>query len=359
MDDGEQGGKYIVRMATVMTVMVAAILGIVLYANKGNDTGRTSRSGIRVSNISESAETQEDQMAPAYGNRRTSDELDIWDEDYTAVLEVTPQPTKQPEGNDITTDGNHTMITYQDGSTEWVTISTKIPHNDYMDAAFVYQTPVMKYYADGMKSSYMGVMIEEAQKYVDYVGLKEAGVDFVMICVGKRDEKTGELKADAQFSQNMKNALDEELQVGVWFCSQAKNADEAKEEAEFVLAYLKEYEVTYPVACVFEASEYGDSRTEELGKAQRTENALIFMEAMEEAGYGVMLGANKEYLILKFDLTELEEYRVWLMQPGDVPDYPYFFSMWSYDAAGTIEGVAGDVGLLISMEDLSLRKKEK
>lgn len=359
MDDGERGGGYVVRMAMIMAALVVVILGAVVYMNREETSGRiaTSQKEKGVSHISEPDDTEDDSMKPQE-HKRTSDELDIWDEDYTSVLEVTPEAEVEQEEHDITTDGNHSLITYADGTSEWVTISNRIAQNDYQDASFVYQKPIMKYYEDGKKISYMGVVLSAEQRYVDFVSLKDAGADFVMICVGRRDPGSGLLKLDSQFAQNMKNAMDEELQIGVWFASQAMTVEEAEEEAEFVLDQLLEYEVTYPVACVYEPTER-KTRTDELDKKQRTEYVLTFMEQMEQAGYGVIFGANKENLILNLDLTLMEEYDIWLMQPGDVPDYPYAFSMWTYDNQGSIEGIAAETSLLISMEDLSLKEKTK
>lgn len=356
MNDHDKSGGFVVRMAMTMAVMVVIILGVVLYMNRDRASGHNFVRKKEVSHISESDETEDDSMKPQEVHR-TSDELDIWDEDYTAVLEVTPEPETEDMENDVTRDGNHTMITYRDGTTAWVTISNSIARNEYQDASFVYQKPVMKYYEDGKRISYMGVMVEASQRYVDYVELTKADVDFVMICVGGRDPGSGLLKKDAQFAQNMKNALDQDLQVGVWFSGQAKDADEAKEEAEFVLEQMEEYEVTYPVAYITEASERA-TRADELDQDTRTENAITFMDTIAQSGYGVMLGANKEYLIQKYDLRQLEEYDIWLMQPGDVPDYPYAFSMWTYEI-GSIEGIASETGLLISMKDLGLRIMEK
>ncbi len=358
-DEEEREGGYVFRMAMIMAVVVIAILSLVLFLNRDrNQSGRTQASqqadaqaGNETPNIAPTAGAQA--QSPSDG--RTSDELDIWDEDYSVVLEETPVPTQEPE-EDITTDGNHTMVTYADGSYDWLTISPRIEHNDYQNSNFVYQTPIMKYYEDGVKISYMGMLVSEEQNYIDYIKLKDAGVEFVMVHLGGRDAQSGELYLDEQFAQNMKNAMDAGLSVGIWFESQAKDTVEAAEEAEYVLDYLSEYTLTYPVACVHTPTAYEESaRTDLLGKAQRTECARTFMDVLEQNGYRTVLGANKEYLILKFDLADLEEEDIWLMQEGDLPDYPYFYSMWSYDGNGVIDGIEHTAGMIIAMEDLSVQ----
>ncbi len=358
-DEEERSSGYIVRVAMIMAVAVIAILCIVLFMNrdKGNRAHRANADQVTavLPNETPNISVSDDAAEQGTSDGRTSDELDIWDEDYTTVLEETPTPTEKPEV-DITTDGNHTMVTYADGTTDWLTISPRITHNDYQDANFVYQTPIMKYYEDGTKISYMGVLVSEEQNYIDYIKLKDAGVDFVMVHMGGRDALSGELVMDSQFAQNMKNAKDAGLPVGVWFESQAKDNDEATEEAMYVIECLSEYTLEYPVACVHTPTAHeASARTDILNKGQRTEYALTFMELLEQSGYRTMLGANKEYLILKFDLADLEEDDIWLMQAGDVPDYPYFYSMWSYDATGRIDGVENTAGMIIAMKDLSVQ----
>lgn len=357
-DDEERGGGYIVRMAMIMAVAVIAILSVVLFLNRepkktgnGQNTNRVeSATANDTPNISDSDNANGQESSGG----RTSDELDIWDEDYTTVLEETPTPTLVPQ-EDITTDGNHTMITYADGTTKWVTISPRIKRNDYQDMNFVYQTPIMKYYEDGTKVSFMGVMVSEEQNYIDYIKLKNAGVDFVMVRLGGRNAQTGELEQDTQFAQNMKNAADAGLLIGVWFESQAKSNEEATQEAQYVMEHLTEYKLHYPVACIHTPTADGESaRTDLLGKDQRTEYALTFMKLLSQNGYATVLGANKEYLILKFNLTDIEEEDIWLLQPGDVPDYPYRYSLWSYDGTGSIDGIETAAEFIIAMKDLSV-----
>lgn len=359
MDEEEHSGNYIVRMAMIMGVAVVVILGAVLLYNREPSSGRGKNSQTQGNIAVTVTEPAQESLQPDKSEEnvssggRTSDELDIWNEDYASVLEETPIPT-QNEENDVTTDGNHTMITYADGTTTWITISNRIKHNDYQNRNFVYQTPVMKYYEDGELVSSMGVMVGEDQNYVDYIKLKEAGVSFVMIRVGRRNAVNGNLEQDAQFAQNMKNAQDAGLMIGVWFESYARDRDEAVAEAQYVTERLAEYELQYPVACVLKPiSGDGTDRAKLLNKDQRTEYARTFMTTVEQAGYRTILAANKEYLILKIDLTKMEEDDIWLLQPGDTPDYPYRFSMWSYDSGGMIEGIEKDAGLIIAMKDLS------
>ena len=99
--------------------------------------------------------------------------------------------------------------------------------------------------------------------------------------------------------------------------------------------------------------ENDNSRIEPLSKADKTNIAIAYMDKISNAGYRPMLYGNKEWLIKEVDLTKLSGYEVWLSQPGDLPDYPYKFSMWQYSTSGKINGITGDADLNICFLDYS------
>ena len=111
----------------------------------------------------------------------------------------------------------------------------------------------------------------------------EAPVPYVSLSsVPQRDEESGELKVDTTFGQNMKDAVDAGLNVGIWFYSEAANEEEVMEEAQMVIEAISGYDVSYPVVFVTDAQ---GQRAGALTKAKRTELALQFCHAIAGAGY--------------------------------------------------------------------------
>lgn len=341
------------RMAAFMGLAMAAILVTVLALNQEGGTGTRRAKTQQPDKITDPGEDTSAPPAPEQpedvftlsGDDRTSDELDIWDEDYAEILKVTPSAPPVQQGAETGGDRYHTKITYSDGTQEWVLISSLIKKNTYDPSGFSYQRPIMSYYEEDSRISYAGAVISADQNYVDYIKLKRAGIEFVMLRMGMRDADSGELKADTTFGQNMKDAVDAGLDVGIWFYSEAVTEEEALEEAGMVIEALRDQEVSYPVAFVMDAD---SERTTRLTKTERTELALAFCGYIAEAGYLPMVGANKETLILDYDLTKLSEVEIWLRESGDLPDYPYSYTMWSYSRNEEIEGIATDAELCIS-----------
>lgn len=354
----------VISAVVAVTFFVGIILAVVLVMNN-HKTGRrpvqpaeTAESDYMLGTGQISGDKpQSDLNGLISGSTLSPDDLDFWDKypEETGTEESEPETKEQeqiPE-NDPATDGKHTLVTNRSGEEEWVLISPYLPKHDYDFTKLVCQSNIMKYYEDGKQVSYLGADISKYQDYVDFVKLKKAGADFVMLRAGARGYGTGQLVLDDYFNDNLKRATDAGLQVGVYFSSQAVSVDEAIEEANMVLANLAEQRITYPVAFDMGFVDNDTARIEVLSKSEKTEIARAFLDTIAAAGYKTMLYGDKEWLIKEIDMSKLTAYDVWLSQMADVPDYPYKFAMWQYTTEGTIDGVAGYVGLNISFIDYS------
>lgn len=343
----------VVMTIVAVTAFVAVILIVVLIMNSGNKKpGQSAQETV-------SQETSPVILSPE-PERYVSegvlhpDDLDFWDK-YPEEVEVTPEPEQslpqEEVKNDPSTDGKHTLVEKSDGTEEWVLISPYLPKNEYDFTKLVCQSDFMKYYENGKQTSYVGVDVSKVQDYIDFVKVKKAGIQFVMIRVGARGYGTGQLIVDDYFSENIKRATDAGLDVGVYFYSQAISKDEAVEEANLVLQQLGEYTISYPVAFDMELVANDTARTDKLSKAERTEITKAFLDTIGAAGYKTIIYGNKEWLIRQIDMSKLTAYDVWLSQQADIPDYPYKFTMWQYNTQGTVDGIAGLVNLNISFID--------
>lgn len=355
-DDHSGMTPTVVMTIVAVTVFIAIILVAVLIVNGGRKhgygAGNTARQPEETSPVILSPEPD---SVPSGSGLRPED-LDFWDM-YPPKEEETPGPQEPAEQekveNDPATDGKHTLVVSADGKEEWVLISPYLPKHEYDFTRLVCQSDRMKYYENGKQVSYVGVDVSKQQDYIDFVKVKKAGINFVMIRVGARGYGTGQLIVDEYFNENIKRATDAGLDVGVYFYSQAITEEEAVEEANLVLESLGEYEITYPVAYDMELVPNDTSRIDGLSKSERTKITKAFLDTIGNAGYKTILYGNKEWLIKKIDMSKLTAYDVWLSQAADIPDYPYKFAMWQYSTQGSVDGIAGPVNLNISFIDYS------
>ena len=351
-DDFEDnsGGLPIIYMALGVSVFILAVLGIVLAINK-----KPVRNTKPVVVVEESSEENSSELIAS--DKRTADDLDIWnmypeetEEETTEAESETEEETTTEESKD---DGNHIQIVYSDGSEEWVKINPYMEKNTYDFTNLVSNDGKMKYYSDGKKISYLGVDISRYQKDVDFEALKSDGIDFVMLRVGARGYKTGEIQIDEYFHENIKKATEAGLDIGVYFFSQAVTQEEAIEEAQLVLDNIKEYEILYPIAYDMEFIENDTARVETLTRDERTTVAAAFLNHINNAGYTPMLYGDTEWLVKRIDVAKFNASCIWLAEEADIPKYPYRYEMWQYTTQ--VRGINGFVDLNISFVDYSAR----
>lgn len=293
------------------------------------------------------------------GSNLRAEDLTIWEDSYE-MSEGAEDASQEEEAAEEETQGedteeNRTEIIHEDGTSEWIDINPYLDLHGYNFANLVYQAPFMKYYENNTRVSYVGVDISKEQDYVDFNELKRNGVDFVMIRLGQRGYETGELSLDEYFADNMKRASEAGLDIGVYFFSQAITLEEAQEEAEFVVEALEGYELQYPVVFRMEELPGLDCRIESLEKMQRTNIAIQFIEIIEENGFMSMIYGDKEWLLQDLSIGSLIGVDVWYAEEGDLPDYPYEFTMWQYTTSGSVPGIAGNANLNICFIDYSIK----
>ena len=378
-DDYEEsgGGAPIIYMTLGVSVFILILLGIIIAGNSKNKKSSSNYADYVASLESEESVSEEIITGKS---KRTADDLDIWDmypeerdkksasdtdrtgegpdnrgdDDNAKPLPsppVSPAPTMSDD--EKYNDGKHFKIEYKDGSTEWVTIDTSREKNNYDFTKFVSNDGKLKYMNDGKATSFLGIDVSRYQKDIDFVQVKNAGVQFVMIRVGARGYQTGQISLDEYFAQNITGAVNAGLDVGVYFYSQAVNEAEALEEANMVIEACKDYKLTYPVAFDMEFVDNDVSRIDTLSKDDRTLIAATFLNRIVEAGYKPMIYGNKEWLVKRVDLKKLPIASVWLADEEEQPDYPYQFSMWQYSTVGSILGVTGAVDMDICFIDYS------
>lgn len=346
-DEGNEPER--ISPVVIAIIFITSIIILVLWLNKDHFQ-KKNRHDLP---YGETVSLTEKENATQDGSSLSPEDFDFWEK----YPETTPEPvieaTPAPVVEDPATDGKHTKIINDDGTEEWIEIDSDLAKHSYDFTKLVKRADLMMYYEDGKEISFVGVDLSKYQEYVDFSKLKKAGIDFCMLRVGARGYGTGQLVLDSYFQENIKRATDAGLEIGVYFFSQAITIEEAKEEANMVVEYIKDYDVNYPVVFDMEYVQNDTARVEQLSKEEKTLITQAFLETVELEGYTPMIYGKKEWLLTKIDLGKLVGYDIWLADYSDIPDYPYQFSMWQYTNQGKVEGVSGKVDLNISFIDYS------
>ena len=385
----EETGGGVGPSLIYMVIGVSAFVLIVLFAVfKGNEDKRGGSEYLKQIQEQKEEEVKQEELAAAEEEETSpklrAEDLDFWDmypqeeeappeEDavdqkesvaaknpYTDKAEREKEEERQKEEeaqNDPATDGKHTLITNRDGSEEWVLISPYLTKNTLDFTKMEDKAGLKRYMENGRKTSYVGVDISKHTGKVYFPSLKAAGVDYVMIRLGSRGYSTGQITLDENFKENIEGAIEAQLDVGIYFYSQAISQDEAVQEANFVVQNLEPYrgKVKYPIAYNKGFDSNDKSRIEGLSREDKTAVSVSFLDAVRAAGYVPMVYGDKEWLIKEVDLTKLQDYDVWLSQEEEIPDYPYRYAMWQYNTDGVLNGIDGGADLNICFVNYSER----
>lgn len=227
-----------------------------------------------------------------------------------------------------------------------LTLIEDLPRNPYDREDFgLDEKDRVTYAADGRRA-WAGIDVSTHQGEIDWPAVAADGIDFAMLRLGLRGYgRNGKILEDTTFCQNLQGAQDAGLDVGVYFFSQAITAEEAEEEAQFVLDALDGRELALPVAFDWEPILGDEARTDGLDGATATRCAVAFCEKIQAAGYRAAVYFNQNQGYLHYDLRELTDYVLWLAEYGTVPDFYYHFDMWQYSHRGRVDGIEGDVDL--------------
>lgn len=200
-----------------------------------------------------------------------------------------------------------------------------------------------------------GIDVSKWQGKIDWVKVKNSGIDFAIIRIGYRDEN-GVINKDENADYNIQQAQKADVLVGVYFFSTAVNSAEAKEEANFVISAIKGYSISYPVMYDCEGFDSVNNRMYNLTNIQRTDNALSFMTVVKKAGYDTMFYGSKNDLENHWETSRISSackimiahYTEPTYPKKTMPDYSGEFDMWQYTDMGSVSGINGNVDMLVS-----------
>lgn len=194
---------------------------------------------------------------------------------------------------------------------------------------------------------------------VDWAKAHADGIDFAFIRIGSRErDKTGDLFEDTTADSNITQATANDVNVGVYFFSQALTVAEAKEEAKYALKIINNHnwKITMPV--VFDYEFNGRLKSGMLKKATMTKICSAFCDTIKAAGYTPCIYANYSMFKTHLDAPALaKSYKIWLARysktttsnvlstSSAIPyaDIPYMYEFWQFTSTGRVSGYSGNL----------------
>ena len=211
--------------------------------------------------------------------------------------------------------------------------------------------------------------VSKWQGKIDWKAVKESGIDAAFIRIGYRGEN-GVIYKDETADYNIQQAQKAGVLVGVYFFSTAANEAEVIEEANWTMAAIRGYRISYPVVYDCEGYKNENSRMYELRKEERTVLALTYLKTMKEAGYDTMFYTSLSEAMdsADWDMAAIEaEHKVWIAHYPDVtypavdtPDYAGALHAWQYTNKGSVNGIGTNVDMVVCyFENKEAKPKDK
>lgn len=209
--------------------------------------------------------------------------------------------------------------------------SEEKPNNSSEAKTTKYEDIVKKHKTDKTK---IGIDVSHWQGDIDFEKVKEAGVEFAYIRVGRGDGIGGDYVLDSKFKQNIEGFNKVGIPVGIYFYSYANTKTDAIKEAKWVMKQIKKYQVDLEI--VFDWENWSSFQEFDLSFHKLSELSNTFNKVVESKGYQGMLYSSKNYLETIWSPVD---YPVWLAHYTSKTDYQGKYKLWQICSNGKVAGI--------------------
>ena len=199
------------------------------------------------------------------------------------------------------------------------------------------------------KNEYFGIDVSEHQNMVNFYQMTQSNkLDFMIARVGWYSESQGKLQIDTQFERNYKLAKQYKIPLGTYLYSYATNVQEAKNEANALVKYLKEKNMSFELPVFYDME---DKAQNGASKDTKTQMCIEFCEILKKAGYKVGIYSSKNWLTNYIDLNKIpDDYNIWVASygtndglPQENVKFPGNHDIWQYTSTGKMDGISTNV----------------
>ena len=205
---------------------------------------------------------------------------------------------------------------------------------------------------------YNGIDVSSHNSVSSWEAVKNAGVEYVIARAAVRGYGInsqgidGNLVLDSSFVNHINGARAAGLKCGAYVYTQAVSEIEAVAEANAALQQVAKVGgksvITLPIVYDVEFSGCVGrcGRADGVDRNTRTRIAKAFLNTIKNAGYTPMIYASTSFLNNQLNMSELQEYPVWVAHYGvEAPTYKGIYQIWQYTSSGQIPGIFGSVDL--------------
>lgn len=205
-----------------------------------------------------------------------------------------------------------------------------------------------------MGKMYFGIDVSKWNGDINW-GVVKNQIGFAIIRAGY-----GNNNIDPKAEQNVKGCEDNNIPFGLYWFSYAYTPEMAKNEAKYLLEFVKGHTPLYPLYFDFEydSVKFANKKGVTVDSKLVCEMATAFCEELENAGYYAGIYANNDYVKNMYGEEIFKQYDLWYAK-WHVSEPGRKVNLWQCTDVGSVIGISGDVDCNCAFIDYPKLIKEK
>ena len=184
-----------------------------------------------------------------------------------------------------------------------------------------------------------GIDVSHWQGDINFKKVKEAGVDFAYIRIGRGNGIGEDPVLDEKFERNIEGFNKVGIPVGVYYYSNSNSIKDSEKEVKWILKHIKKYRVDLEI--VFDWENFNDFQEYDLSFYNLNEIAKAFKQEVEDNNYNYLLYSSKNNLETIWNSNQ----PVWLAHYTKQTTYSGKYKVWQLCDNGKVDGIKGHVDL--------------
>ena len=187
----------------------------------------------------------------------------------------------------------------------------------------------------------IGIDVSKYQGDINWQEVKKAGIEFAMIRLGLGYGDV--LKMDEKYLQNINGALENNIEVGIYFYSYATTMEEIDLQSKYVLDNIKNYNITFPIA--YDWENFSTWNEHGISLYDLRHMSEVFLNSMKKEGYKALQYGSKNYLTNFWEPIKDDIWLAYYIREDQTQNYHNPIKMWQICNNGRVPGIIGDVDI--------------
>jgi len=193
-----------------------------------------------------------------------------------------------------------------------------------------------------------GIDVSTYNGFIDWRKVKGDGISFAMIKATQGKSlymaKPLYLFTDSRFAENLDNAFNAGISIGVYHFLTASTKEQALEEADYFLSVISKFKDKIELWAAVDVED--DHNFKDLSRDELSDIVRVFCTRVREGGFEPMIYTNRNYIRYKLNYNKLRDIPMWQAHWSSVKpeDTGEALKIWQY-SSGRVNGIETETDL--------------